>query len=72
MTTDPKTLMSLSKSFQSIPDGRRLSVLAYLLNQINGGVDTPETLMTKSEAFQSMPDGRKLDVLNYLSCKIAP
>lgn len=61
-----KALLSASKGFQGIPDGRKWDVLDYVWTQIAMTTTDPNQLMSLSKAFQAVPDGRKLDVALYL------
>lgn len=70
ISCEPKDLMEAAKCYETIPTGKQMEVMIYLLNSISGLNQTPKELMEASKCFETIPPGKQMEVMAYLLCQI--
>lgn len=70
ISCEPKDLMESAKCYSTIPTGKQMEVMIYLLNQISGLDLTPKELMEAAKCYETIPPGTQLAVISYLLCQL--
>lgn len=71
ISCEPKDLMEAAKCYSTIPTGKQMEVMIYLLNQISGLDLTPKELMEAAKCFETIPKGKQNEIITYLLCQNA-
>lgn len=70
VSCEPKELMESAKCYETIPMGKQMEVMIYLLNQISGMDLTPKQLMEEAKCFETIPPSKQQEVIAYLLCQV--